>query len=104
MPAIDSQDFDLCLTDSASLGKFLPWFVQQRAVAAPQWLPVLLVVPKDKIPQVTHPYWQHVDEVIAIPIAKAELMTRIGVLLRMRQLAQNLWQANQALQGQNEEL
>lgn len=103
-PMLDCRDFDLCLVDNASLNKFLPWLVNQRTAIAPQWFPVLLVVPKDKIAQVTHLCWQQVDEMIAMPVEKAELMTRIGVLLRVRQLSQDLWQANQALQVRNEEL
>ncbi len=102
--AIARCEFDLCVADGASLNQVLSGLMALRTQAAPRWLPVLLVVPKGKMSQLSHPGWQSVDEIIAVPIEKAELMTRIGVLLRMRQLTQDLLTANRVLQQRNEQL
>ena len=101
---IGSHDFDLCLVDSVSLNQVSPWLTAIRTKAAPLWLPVLLVAPKGTIGQLADQGWQSVDEIIAIPIEKAELMRRIGVLLRMRQFSQDLAATNRVLQERNEQL
>jgi len=95
---------DLGLVDGDSLGQMMSALTAMRAESAPLWLPVLLVIPKSKIPHKTHQCWQSIDEVIAVPIEKAELLTRIGVLLRVRQLSQQLLDANRTLQMQNQQL
>ncbi len=103
-PAISSHDFDLCVVDGPTLSQVLPWLTRVRTEVAPLWLPVLLMLPKGKANQVSHQCWQSVDEIIATPIEKAELMTRIGMLLKVHQLSQDLIEANQVLQQRNEQL
>ncbi len=103
-PALNGRDFDLCLVDGTTLNQVLPWLTKTRAEVAPLWLPVLLVLPKGKADQVSHQCWQSVDEIIATPIEKVELMTRIGMLLKVHQLSQDLLEANQVLQQRNEQL
>lgn len=103
-PAISGHDFDLCVVDGPTLSQVLPWLTRVRAEVNPLWLPVLLMLPKGKANQVSHQCWQSVDEIIATPIEKAELMTRIGMLLKVYQLSQDLLEANQVLQQRNEQL
>lgn len=100
--ALLSESFDLCILDGRTLGQFEKQIQARRKAAEPVFLPVLLIVTRNK-PAIAHQQlWQSIDEIITTPIEKAELRVRIAVLLRSRQFSVDLQVANQKLLKMNE--
>lgn len=98
------QPFDLLLVDGPALDQYWQAIQQSRTSQHPVLLPVLLIVAKDKVNLLPPRYWQGIEEILTAPIELAELQARVETLLRIRQLSQDLQQANTQLQTANEDL
>ncbi|NJL11440.1 MAG: hypothetical protein HC908_18400 [Calothrix sp. SM1_7_51] len=91
------EPFDLCILCGLMLKRFSQQVQQIREAQSPLLLPFLVVTARPDIRIITKQLWQIVDESIITPIEKRELHTRVEVLLRSRQLTQQLLTANKKL-------
>jgi len=67
------------------------------------FLPVLLISPAQKIDRISAGLWETIDEVLAIPVNKKELVARISSLLRARQQAKELKKLDEKLLQESRE-
>jgi sigma-B regulation protein RsbU (phosphoserine phosphatase) len=79
--------FDLCVLDSLALTRLGAEIAQAKQHESPAFLPVLLVTSRHDVGVGTRRLWESVDELVASPIAKAELQARVEILLRARHLS-----------------
>lgn len=93
------QAFDLAIADLPSLHALGAEAVAARKrLDAPVFLPFLLLAqPTGGAGR--QQLWQVVDESLSIPVSKAELQTRVSVLLRQRQLSLQLELRNRDLEA-----
>lgn len=85
------KPFDLCIFDSLVLKKYQQNFQFRRKEEEPVFLPFIMLVNSQYVRMIT-PYLQqqNIDEVIVTPIEKIELLFKIEILLRMRELSLQL--------------
>lgn len=86
----ENPQFDLCLLDVRSLGRFEEDLQTVKAETAPTFLPLLLLTGDKSPDEFTGNIWDLVDEVIQRPVSKAELDARIDNLLNRRRLSLEL--------------
>lgn len=91
--------FDLCLIDGPALDRLWQEVRQCRAAQEPVFLPVVLITSRREAELLTRHLWKTVDELIKLPIEKLELQARVEVLLRTRQLSQDLKLRNEDLES-----
>jgi signal transduction histidine kinase len=91
--------FDLCLIDGPALDRLWKEVRQYKAVEDPAFLPVVLITSNREAELLTRHLWKTVDELIRAPIEKMELQARVEMLLRTRQLSQELKLRNQDLES-----
>lgn len=96
--------FDILLVDGPSLEQYWDAIQQGRNAQKPVLLPVLLIIAKEQVSTLQPKYWQVIEEILTAPIEIAELQARVETLLRIRQLSQELHQANAQLQTANQDL
>ncbi|HEY3376698.1 MAG TPA: PAS domain S-box protein [Armatimonadota bacterium] len=89
VPAL-AEPFDLCLIDSPMLERFDDALQARKTAEAPYFLPIMLLVPQTDMRRLTPHVWEHVDEVLPIPTDMPRLSARLHLLLRTRQLQQEL--------------
>src|SRR5215472_17315907 len=82
--------FDLCLIDGPALDRIWKDVRQRKAAEAPVFLPVVFITSNREAELLTRHLWRTVDELIRIPIEKLALQARVEMLLRTRQLSQEL--------------
>ncbi|MEA5447288.1 diguanylate cyclase [Leptolyngbya sp. CCNP1308] len=80
-----TQAVDLCIFDTAFLGRCADRIAKQREAASPVFLPFLLLLKRPHLALMTASQRQQVDDVITIPVDQTELLLRIESLLRARQ-------------------
>lgn len=98
------EPFDLAVVDGPSFQRLQPDLARCKQSEEPLFLPLLLLAPSQDKQALTQRLWQHVDDVIAPPIEKIELLARLEMLLRTRQLSLNLEVHSRELQKRYEEL
>ena len=81
-----TEPVDCCLLDAPALARLTERLQQRKAVEAPNFLPVVLLIPREAVHLVPPAYWDVIDEVVPIPAEKTELLLRIAALLRIRRL------------------
>lgn len=91
--------FDLCLIDGPALDRLWKDVRQRKAAEEPSFLPVVLITSNREAELLTRHLWKTVDEMIRIPIEKLELQARVEMLLRTRQLSQELKARNEDLES-----
>ncbi|HZG37425.1 MAG TPA: diguanylate cyclase [Nodosilinea sp.] len=79
-----TQAFDLCIFDTAFLGRCAARIAEQRAAASPVFLPFLLLLKRPHLVLMTASHRQQVDDVITIPVDQTELLLRVESLLWAR--------------------
>jgi PAS domain S-box-containing protein len=82
--------FDLCVVDRAALRDHRDALTERAERTAPVFLPYLLVAGERGTPRPAAAVWDTVDEVIDVPVARAELKTRVENLLSRRDLSVEL--------------
>ena len=95
---LPTTPFDLCLLDGATLARLWKDVHEYKIAAEPAFLPVVLVTAQREVELLTRHLWKTVDELIKIPIEKVELQARVAMLLRTRQLSQELAMRNKDLE------
>jgi PAS domain S-box-containing protein len=83
-------EFDLCIVDWPAFRDYRDALSERAERAAPVFLPYLLVAGERGTPRATADVWDIVDEVIDVPVARAELTTRVENLLSRRELSVEL--------------
>ena len=91
--------FDLCLIDGPALDRLWKEVRQYKAAEDPAFLPVVLITSNREAELLTRHLWKTVDELIRTPIEKVELQARVEILLRTRQLSQELKVRNEDLES-----
>ncbi|GER90257.1 hypothetical protein KDW_44190 [Dictyobacter vulcani] len=91
--------FDLCLIDGPALDRLWKDVRLRKTVEDPAFLPVMLITSNREAELLTRHLWKTVDELIRIPIEKLELQARVEMLLRTRQLSQDLKLRNEDLES-----
>ncbi|WP_049983436.1 ATP-binding protein [Halorubrum sp. BV1] len=86
----EDPQFDLCLLDTRSLGKFRDELRNIKTDTTPTFLPFLLLTGEASPDEFGTEVWEVVDEVIQRPVSKRELNSRIQNLLQRRQLSLEL--------------
>jgi len=81
------QAFDLCILDGLSLDRLRDRVERWKEEAHPIFLPVLLATSRPGVKMITRQVWRSVDDLIVVPVEKAELHARIQILLRARSLS-----------------
>ena len=81
-----SDPFDLCLLDDSALARLIDRLRERRAQEAPNYLPVVLLIPGKAVRLVPADYWDVIDELVSIPTDSTELLLRVAALLRTRRL------------------
>jgi signal transduction histidine kinase len=97
----DLCDADLILVDQSSLGRHYDRIEQARTVTAPGYLPVLYFVqPGDSTPEtgLANLVRAVVDDVVQMPVRRADLQRRVEVLLRTRSLSEDVQTLNAQLE------
>ena len=80
-------DGDLYVLDRAALARHGPRLATIRRRAEPHVVPMLLSVERRDVGLATAALWQFVDDVIARPVERAELLARIETHMRTRRLS-----------------
>lgn len=91
--------FDLCLIDGPALDRLWQEVRQYKEAEDPAFLPVVLITSNREAELLTRHLWKTVDELIRVPIEKVELQARVEILLRTRQLSQELKLRNEDLES-----
>ncbi len=78
---------DLIIADGVMMTKFSKALENYKAAQSPLALPILLETPRHDINMATSFLWKVADNLIFMPIEKIELLARIEVLLRNRELS-----------------
>ena len=91
--------FDLCLIDGPALDLLWKVVRQHKEAEDPVFLPVVLITSNREAELLTRHLWKTIDELIKIPIEKLELQARVEMLLRTRQLSQELKLRNEDLES-----
>ncbi|HET8911370.1 MAG TPA: ATP-binding protein [Ktedonobacteraceae bacterium] len=97
--AIPVAPFDLCLIDGPALDRLWKEVRHYKAAEEPVFLPVMLITSNREAELLTRHLWKTVDELIRVPIEKVELQARVEILLRTRQLSQELKLRNEDLES-----
>ena len=94
-----SAPFDLCLVDGPALDRHWKGIRLHKETENPVFFPVVLITSNRDAELLTRHLWETVDELIRIPIQKLELHARVEMLLRTRQLSQELKLRNEDLES-----
>ncbi|WP_436934914.1 two-component system sensor histidine kinase NtrB [Halovenus marina] len=83
-------EFDLCIVDGPAFRSHRETLVEKKERASPVFLPYLLLLGGRSPDRAAESVWEHVDEVIDTPIARAKLTNRVSNLLQRRELSLEL--------------
>ncbi|WP_324662197.1 PAS domain S-box protein [Haloarcula sediminis] len=82
--------FDLCVADTGSFPSIVDSVEERRAELGSVRLPVLLVLGPNESEQAARPYWDSIDDVLAVPTSKRIFRHRVSALLRSRTQSEQL--------------
>ena len=91
--------FDLGILDGPSLKRLWKPLQERKKAEEPTFLPYLFITPQKNIRLAIGDLWKIIDELVLIPIEKAELQVRLERLLRLRRLSIKLRQRNEDLEA-----
>ncbi|ANG63620.1 hypothetical protein A8C75_14805 [Marinobacterium aestuarii] len=92
-----ADNFDLCILDATALNRLWQQVESRKARERPLFLPFLVVISQRHGHLITGLRRQCVDELIASPVEKMELVVRLDNLLHIRQLSLELEAVNTRL-------
>nr|WP_231741220.1 PAS domain-containing protein [Halorubrum sp. CBA1125] len=85
-----SAPFDCCVFDGHGFERGADAIEPRRELSAPAFLPFVLLVGGDVGSSMRRRAWNHVDDVIELPVTKAALRSRIGNLIERRRTSLRL--------------
>lgn len=101
---LESQEFDLCITDEHSVYQNRGWLREQKEKVAPIFLPVLLLSEDQETIRNNETLLEFADDVVYIPASSKLLKSRIQMLLRQREYSLRLEEKNRQLEQKNDQL
>ena len=96
--------FDCCLLDAAGFERAAGAIESRRERAAPAFLPFVLLVPEDASGPTAERAWERVDDVVDLPVKRAELAARVANLVERRETSLRLAERERRLAETVEEL
>nr|WP_267665782.1 PAS domain-containing protein [Halorubrum yunnanense] len=96
--------FDCCVFDADEFGRVAGSIQRRRDLAAPVFLPFVLLVGDEAAGPTTGNTWDYVDDVIDLPVRKEALRTRIGNLVERRRTSLRLAARERKLEETVEDL
>jgi PAS domain S-box-containing protein len=105
---VEETEFDVCILDKGTLRDHVSALRAKKSAAAPVVLPYLLLLPEsdrgivdlDAGELVDNVVTETVDEIVSMPIRKAELHWRLNALLRLRTQSLTLRERERELERQ----
>ncbi|MFB6221254.1 MAG: PAS domain-containing protein [Halolamina sp.] len=97
-------EFDCCVLDAHEFNRVAGTIQSRRDTATPGFLPFVLLVASDSAGTTNPEVWEYTDDVIELPVKKAELLARIGNLVERRRTAVELEKREQQLEQTVEDL
>ena len=82
--------FDLCVVDTDTFPSIADSIETRRSELGAVRLPVLLVLGPHESEQAARPYWDTIDDVLAVPTSKRIFRHRVSTLLRSRTQSEQL--------------
>ncbi|MFC6755431.1 MULTISPECIES: PAS domain S-box protein [Haloarcula] len=82
--------FDLCVADTTSFPSIADHLEERRSELGSVRLPVLLVLGPSDSEQAARPYWNNIDDVLAVPTSKQIFRHRVSTLLQSRTQSEQL--------------
>nr|WP_256408418.1 PAS domain-containing protein [Halorubrum rutilum] len=101
--ALDST-FDCCVFDAHEFNRVAGSIQRRRELAAPVFLPFVLLVSDDTAGPTTENTWDYVDDIVELPVRKRALRTRIGNLVERRRTSLRLAARERKLEETVEDL
>jgi len=101
--ALDTT-FDCCVFDAHEFNRVAGSIQRRRELAAPVFLPFVLLVNDDAAGPTTENTWDYVDDVVELPVRKRALRTRIGNLVERRRTSLRLAARERKLEETVEDL
>jgi PAS domain S-box-containing protein len=95
--ALDTQ-FDCCVFDAGEFNRVAGTVQSRRDTSAPVFLPFVLLVGAGSAGNTSAEVWEYADDVIELPVRKAELLARISNLVQRRRTAVELNERERELQ------
>jgi PAS domain S-box-containing protein len=96
-PAALSRPFDCCVLGHTEFGHVTD-AIERTRERATVFLPFVLLVPPAAADALDGEPWEYVDDVIELPVGKAELRTRVGNLIKRRRTAVELEERSRELE------
>lgn len=78
------QDFDCCITGYQRFKQVHPRLEEYKEAAGDVFLPLVVFLPEAAQSQTATRLWEHADDVIRLPVGRAELQARIENLIKRR--------------------
>jgi len=91
-------EFDCCIFDYGQFNRVAGTLQSKRDTADPVFLPFVLLVGEDTSDNTTVKAREYIDDVIKLPVKKADLLSRIGNLVERRRTAAKLAQREAQLE------
>nr|WP_256417567.1 PAS domain-containing protein [Halorubrum laminariae] len=88
-PAALGREFDCCVLDGAGFDRVGDAIATRRSAVDPIFVPFVLLV-SERSGTVPTGAWDHVDDVIELPVRRRALVTRIGNLVQRRTTSRRL--------------
>jgi len=96
--------FDCCVFDVREFNRVAGSIQRRRELAAPVFLPFVLLVSDDAGGPAAENTWDYVDDVIRLPVRKRALRTRVGNLVERRRTSRRLAARERRLEETVEDL
>nr|WP_223174166.1 PAS domain-containing protein [Halorubrum aquaticum] len=96
--------FDCCLLDADGFGRAAEVVESRRERSDPVFLPFVLLIPEGTSDSAVENAWERVDDVIDLPVKRAELAARIENLIGRRETSLRLAERERRLEEAVEEL
>ncbi|MDF9746618.1 sensor histidine kinase [Natrinema salsiterrestre] len=86
-PEDSGDDIDLWIVDGTTLERDPEAILAAKEGKEPQYFPVLLICPEERLSSLQSTVWDYVDDVVGVPVTPAVLDVRLTNLLRTRALS-----------------
>jgi PAS domain S-box-containing protein len=96
-PAALGTPFDCCVLGHTEFGRVTD-AVERARERTTVFLPFVLLIPAEAADALDGKPWEYVDDVIQLPVGKAELRTRVGNLIERRRTAVELEERSRELE------
>ncbi|SMO51512.1 PAS domain-containing protein [Halorubrum cibi] len=103
-PAALESTFDCCLLDVDGFERTAEIAESRRQRSDPVFLPFVLLIPERKSDSAVENAWDRVDDVIDLPVKRAELAARISNLIERRETSLRLAERERRLEETVDEL